>query len=72
MMSSWFAVRKLLPLFVSRTLANQPIAPGQIAVRQVVQALLSGVDCAIYLIGSLVLIAVGSAVAARAAEQFKV
>ena len=54
-----------LPLFVSRTLANQPIAPRQIPIRLVVRAVLSGMDCAIYAIGSLVLIGFGLAVAAH-------
>jgi len=55
-----------LPLFVSRTLANQPIAPRQIPIRLVVRAVLSGMDCAIYAIGSLVLLGFGLAVAAHA------
>jgi hypothetical protein len=55
-----------LPLFVSRTLANQPIAPRQVPIRLVVQAVLNGVDCAIYAIGSLVLVGFGLAVAAHA------
>lgn len=55
-----------LPLFVSRTLANQPIAPRQVPVRLLLQAVLSGVDCAIYAIGSLVLIGAGLVVAAHA------
>lgn len=55
-----------LPLFVSRTLANQPIPPRQVSIRLLVWAVLSGVDCAIYAIGSLVLIGVGLAVAAHA------
>ena len=55
-----------LPRFVSRTLADHPIAPRQVPVRLLVQAVLSGVDCAIYAIGSLVLIGVGLAIAAHA------
>jgi len=55
-----------LPLFVSQTLANQPIAPRQVPIRLVVRAVLSGVDCTIYAIGSLVLIGFGLAVAAHA------
>jgi|SRR5713226_4441564 len=55
-----------LPLFVSRTLSNQPIAPRQVPIWLVVQAVLSGADCAIYAIGSLVLIGFGLAVAAHA------
>src|SRR5438309_3970143 len=55
-----------LPLFVSRTLANQPIAPRQVPILLVVRAVLSGVDCAIHAIGSLVLIGFGLAVATHA------
>jgi len=55
-----------LPLLVSRTLAKQPIAPRRVSFRLLVQAVLSGVDCSIYAIGSLVLIGFGLAVAAHA------
>ena len=55
-----------LPLLVSRTLTNQPIAPRQVPIRLVVQAVLGGVDCAIYAIGALVLIGFGLAIAAHA------
>ena len=55
-----------LPGFVSRTLSNQPIAPRHVPVQSLLQAVLTGVDCAIYSIGSLVLIGAGLAVAAHA------
>ena len=55
-----------LPHFVSRTLAEQPLAPRQVPIGVVDQAVLRGVDCGIYAVGALVLIGFGLAVAAHA------
>ena len=51
-----------LPTFVARTLAEQPSPPRRVPFMQVVGAVLTGVDCAIYGVASLVLIVFGLSV----------
>jgi hypothetical protein len=48
-----------LPTFVSRILAEQPLAPRRVPFLGVAGAVLAGLDCAIYAAGSLILIAFG-------------
>ena len=53
-----------LPTFVARTLAEQPSPPRRVPFMQMVGAVLTGVDCAIYAVASLVLIVFGLSVTA--------
>jgi hypothetical protein len=55
-----------LPAFVSRILAGQPSPPRQVPILSVIRAVVRGTDCAIYVGGTLVLIAFGLAVIAHA------
>src|SRR5437762_13369848 len=54
-----------LPTFVARTLAEQPSPPRRVPFMQAVGAVLTGVDCAIYGVASLVLIVFGLSVTAH-------
>jgi hypothetical protein len=55
-----------LPLFVSKTLADQPTPPRQVATLGLIRAVLGGTDCAIYAGAAVVLIAFGLAASSHA------